>query len=104
MTVLCAVDTLSGLGLEVNVGGKEQDKLAEAELVKLLTEIGRANCILFGDKEPASSDQLHAAKLGTAATYRTTATYSPASKGNVEKGHSTVLGQTKTLSRLMQFQ
>ena len=63
-------------------------------------EIGRANCTLPGDNEPALIHfmQRVVKKLGTAATYRTTANYAPASKGNVGRRHSTVLGQTKTIS------
>ncbi len=95
-TVLCAVDTLSGLGLEVIVGRKGNDTLAETELVKFLIETGRANCVLLGDNEHALDNftQRVVKKLGTAATYRTTANYSPASKGNVERRHSIVLGQS----------
>ncbi len=74
-TVLCAVDTLSRLGLEVIVGRKGNDKIAETELVKFLIDTGRANCTLLGDNEPALIyfTQRVVKKLCTSATYRTTA-------------------------------
>ncbi len=75
MTVLCAVDTLSGLGLEVIVSRKGNCKPAEAQLVRFLLEIGRANCVLLRDNEPALTNfmQRVVKKLGSAATYRTAA-------------------------------
>ncbi len=70
-----AVDSVSGLGLEVFVGRKGNDTLAETERVKFLIETGRANCTLLGDKEPALINfmQRVVKKLGTSATHRTTA-------------------------------
>ena len=94
------MDTLSGLGLEVIVQKKGYCLTAETELIKFLIEIGRSSCTLLGDNEPSLINLMQRVvkKLGTSATYRTTANYSPASKGNVERRHSTVLGQSKTLS------
>jgi hypothetical protein len=99
VTVLVAVDTLSGLALEAQVNSKGADKLAETELCKFLIEIGRTNCILLGDNEPSLINLMKRVvkKLGTSATYRTTPNYSPASKGNCERRHSITLGQLKTI-------
>ena len=104
VTVLCALDTKTGLGLEVIVTKKGNCKIAETELVKFLLEIGRANCILLGDNEPALIHLMIRVvkKLGTGATYRTTPNYSPESKGNCERRHQTTLGQVKTLASDLQ--
>ncbi len=78
----------------------EITNLVKQNLSKFLIEIGRANSILLGHNEPALTNftQRVVKELGSAATFRTTANYSHAIKGNVERRHSTVLGQTKTLS------
>ena len=74
VTVLVAVDTLSGLALEAQVNSKGAGELAENELCKFLIAIGRTNCILLGDNEPSLINLMKRVvkKLGTAATYRTT--------------------------------
>lgn len=86
LTVLCAHDSASGLGLEVVVERKGLCKTAEAELTKFLVETGRSNSTLLGDNETALIAQMTRLikNLGTSATYRLTPNFSPASKGNCE--------------------
>jgi hypothetical protein len=55
VTVLVAVDTLSGLALEAQVNSEGADKLAETELCKVLIEIRRTNCILLAANEDTQS-------------------------------------------------
>ena len=73
--------------------------VGETELVvKFLIETGRTNSTLLIDSEPALINfAQRICKQLPNCTYRATPTYSPQSKGEVERRHQLLLSQYKTL-------
>ena len=101
LLLLTAVDTATGLALAAVVpykGGK--DRYAIMELRRFIYECGRTTGILVSDQEPAVQELLRSvlAQVG-GLSMRLSPTYSPQSKGSVERFHSTLFAQLRTLRR-----
>ena len=101
VTVLTAIDITTGLTSSSIVESKGVNDYAVAEMRRFIFETGRSKSVLQTDNEPAMKALAMAVAEATGVSVRHSPVYSSQSQGSVERFHSTLWQQTRTLMESM---